>query len=427
MFRKKSSFLKSNEFKNGVLELSRIKNKLLSYVSSTQNGIEYTVPQEIWEAFHRLAKNQMRTACELPEDWTFTYFSLKEFKEVWAVLLAKAQIHSMACLLSGKKGAGIESVVLVEKFETLCKDIASKTNLSYSKVEQILHFITYNPTIKNVDIIMQPLIMLDSSQVAISPHLIIPSNFERNLIVLINKVDQASYSRLSNNKENIMGNELVQKISKAFPNLKLEQKIQLPSPLPDMDLIIYDENTNVLFIGEMKWLIQPDSIQEVCSRDEDLAKGICQAKRIKDYVENNLADSLNRIFGDEHIKVKKIFTCVVSKNTLGTSALDRVVPIINEEILMQLITKFNGNLQEVVNAIEAKEYLPKLGKDFKIIKHKIKYAGYLFRFQAVEVIIPSEHRTRKKIGRNDPCPCGKINKNTGRPVKYKNCCGRLQT
>ena len=29
---------------------------------------------------------------------------------------------------------------------------------------------------------------------------------------------------------------------------------------------------------------------------------------------------------------------------------------------------------------------------------------------------------RKKISRNDPCPCGKINPKTGKPMKYKKCC-----
>ena len=29
---------------------------------------------------------------------------------------------------------------------------------------------------------------------------------------------------------------------------------------------------------------------------------------------------------------------------------------------------------------------------------------------------------QKKIGRNDPCPCGKINPETGKPMKYKKCC-----
>jgi len=30
----------------------------------------------------------------------------------------------------------------------------------------------------------------------------------------------------------------------------------------------------------------------------------------------------------------------------------------------------------------------------------------------------------KHIGRNDPCPCGKINPETGKPIKYKHCCGK---
>jgi preprotein translocase subunit SecA len=29
-----------------------------------------------------------------------------------------------------------------------------------------------------------------------------------------------------------------------------------------------------------------------------------------------------------------------------------------------------------------------------------------------------------KVGRNDPCPCGKINSITGTPLKYKKCCGK---
>lgn len=31
-------------------------------------------------------------------------------------------------------------------------------------------------------------------------------------------------------------------------------------------------------------------------------------------------------------------------------------------------------------------------------------------------------REGKKVGRNEPCPCGKIDSKTGRPIKYKKCC-----
>lgn len=34
-------------------------------------------------------------------------------------------------------------------------------------------------------------------------------------------------------------------------------------------------------------------------------------------------------------------------------------------------------------------------------------------------------RVGKKIGRNDPCPCGKLRPN-GLPMKYKDCCGKYE-
>jgi len=33
-----------------------------------------------------------------------------------------------------------------------------------------------------------------------------------------------------------------------------------------------------------------------------------------------------------------------------------------------------------------------------------------------------KEKDRKKLGRNDPCPCGKINPETKKPMKYKRCC-----
>lgn len=37
----------------------------------------------------------------------------------------------------------------------------------------------------------------------------------------------------------------------------------------------------------------------------------------------------------------------------------------------------------------------------------------------LKITLPGQHK--KKIGRNDPCPCGAINPNTGKPYKYKKC------
>ncbi|MBM3246769.1 MAG: preprotein translocase subunit SecA [Candidatus Omnitrophica bacterium] len=38
--------------------------------------------------------------------------------------------------------------------------------------------------------------------------------------------------------------------------------------------------------------------------------------------------------------------------------------------------------------------------------------------------LPASVQSQPKVGRNDPCPCGKIDSATGRPLKYKKCHGR---
>ncbi|MFH1656894.1 MAG: preprotein translocase subunit SecA [bacterium] len=36
----------------------------------------------------------------------------------------------------------------------------------------------------------------------------------------------------------------------------------------------------------------------------------------------------------------------------------------------------------------------------------------------------SRPAAKEKVSRNDPCPCGKIDPKTGKPIKYKKCCGK---
>jgi preprotein translocase subunit SecA len=35
---------------------------------------------------------------------------------------------------------------------------------------------------------------------------------------------------------------------------------------------------------------------------------------------------------------------------------------------------------------------------------------------------PIKPAQASKVGRNEPCPCGKIDARTGKPLKYKKCC-----
>ncbi|KJS10717.1 MAG: hypothetical protein VR67_17765 [Peptococcaceae bacterium BRH_c8a] len=210
--KKKTTLLKNPEVVESQIELLKIRDKLMNSIYfNRENCIVYNITEEIWQAFLGIARIQINSTSELPEEWNFTYFSLKEFKELWEVLLTKALIHNFACALSGVEGGAVESVVMVIPKEELCNEIHSKTNLSIDKVNDILNFIIFNPSIKNNDVIWQPLFLINNKYI-ISPHLIITNSVERNIISLINKIDQVSYSRLSNLKEDVMANSLSERL-----------------------------------------------------------------------------------------------------------------------------------------------------------------------------------------------------------------------
>jgi preprotein translocase subunit SecA len=81
--------------------------------------------------------------------------------------------------------------------------------------------------------------------------------------------------------------------------------------------------------------------------------------------------------------------------------------------LVEYKTEGHKMFRQLLQAIEAAIAENIFRADFQAIAEPEKPIGKEFR--------PSAGRGRK-IGRNDPCPCGKVNPETGKPMKYKKCC-----
>lgn len=383
---KKNSFMNDSNMDEFANKIPELKQMISSNVTVDCNdNVCYKITEDIWENVYKLTQYIMEDISELPEEWQFESFSLKEYKEFWRALLTLSFIHSLSCMSSTSKGGGLNSCVIIKTYEELEKIFLSRTNLSKERVRSIIDFITYNPKLTNGDILWQPLIKLSTLDYAISPALIMTSSYERNITSLINKVDQKSYSKISSTKEEIMTCEIKEKL-KEYTDIKSAFHRPLPEPLPDMDIVLYDVKTKTLITGELKWLIATDSIQEVCARDEDIKKGIEQVKLIKEYIANNLPDTLNRAFENINYEVENIFSFVITRNNVGTSENGDNISVINEDSFFSLLEKYEGNLEQVGIAIKQKEYYPILNNDYKVAKNNIQYAGYTFQVDSIEMV-----------------------------------------
>ena len=399
-----------------------------------EQGLQYVISEEKSNSFDLISKTQVEYFSELPESWKMHGFTLGQFRQVWEVLLTKSMIHEAACKSSKEVGGAVEHIVMITTFEDLSKEITDKSKVAKEQVRLILKTLLYDASITNSHVIWQPIISLDDINIAIAPNLIMNSNFERNLICLLNKIAQPEYSRLSNLKEEIMLDDLSEKL-KLYSNISVSTAKKLPVPLPDMDLILYDKNRKVLFLAEIKWLLSIDSIKEICARDKDFEKGVSQAKLIKEYALENTSDVLNRAFGQIDLEVNQIYSCVISKNNIGSSFIDSSAKIINEASFLKILADTNGDLLEVIGIIDNNLFLPKAGVDYNLNQIEISYGNQNFMVQSVSLntelpntekvnLTPMKSEKGKiKLRRNDPCFCGNINEKTGKVYKFKKCCG----
>ena len=78
----------------------------------------------------------------------------------------------------------------------------------------------------------------------------------------------------------------------------------------------------------------------------------------------------------------------------------------------------------VVNNLEKPHRFIASGLVAVVVQHEL---GHLNQELFIDRIAPKQTqiiRPSLKVGANDPCPCGKINLESGKIIKFKKCCGK---
>lgn len=232
-------------------DLVSANSKLIASIKFQDGCISYSTDESIWDSFYEMMKRQWVNTSELPEEWEFDKFSVKDFKQFWIAIATLCFIHMIACLKSGAPGADVQEAVLIKSSTEFVQIIADKTELSTDSISAILKLLTYNSRLKNNDIVYQPFVEIDKDRLALAPHLILASRPERNLISLIHKIRDKSYFDLTNLREGIMQDE-IDTVTGKIPNILVEKNKSLPGTLPDVDYAIWDKESNSILICELK-------------------------------------------------------------------------------------------------------------------------------------------------------------------------------
>ena len=361
------------------IKISDAYERLKKHIYIEDDQICYSINYDIIQPFLEIAYNQWEATKTMPEKWKFDLFSLEDYKQTWIDIAALCYIHFFSLLNIMEPSIRINNSIIRLNRDYIINYINSINGINKEVINNIIEYITFDPSKPNIDIMYQPIVALKDDVILITPMLFINSNPERNLISLVSLYNtDYEHSKEVNTLEDIMAQELEEMLPKDG-NVIVRKHKQLGKKLPDLDFAIYDIISNAVLLCELKWFNAVDSTKELYAREDDITHGCEQQEEIITYALQNKKAFVKQVFEIDNVDNADFYCCVIAKH--NTSTLNKHVPVINLETLKELLIK--KSLIEVFNDIRDHKYDPTMPVNATLTHKTIKYAGYQFNIPAI--------------------------------------------
>jgi len=277
-------------------------------------------------------------------------------------------------------------LIYMQKESEWIQEIAEGAQIKTEKVEALVKDFTYNPNLKNIGVRIQPFVPIFKNYLALSPTLIDVSLIEGNYLDLQCKINKLTYDKLSFQKEKLLISEIKHNlINKKDFYIRSNIKVIIDSnTLTDIDLVLIEKKTNSLILLEIKWPLRPKSEFDLFKKDEEIEKGISQAKLSSEFVKKNLKAFVKNYFPDyKNRKIEHIFSFVVSRDNIGTTAQHSYeFPVVDYEVF-KIYLYNHVSFFDMYPKISKREWLPEQNLNFTINDFALKIKKYKFTLPAI--------------------------------------------
>ncbi len=334
-------------------------------------------------------KPQLDAMFSLPSEWQFSRYTLGEFRRVFEVIAAVADIYAFAHAVAASQGClhrGYSDSIFTPTCGELLRRVARYSGVSEPIIRSIFDDLSYgNRNISDPDPALQPLIKLNSEVYAIMPYLWASCSAERNLTVLLNKLpsEKGIYAKLKSEKEVLMRRRFTTGLS-AKDSRFVHGSVPGVSDLPDVDLAIIKDSEKACLLLELKWFIEPAEVRETIQKSEEIEKGISQLLKLKCAFADNCAPLLEKLKVDSSYRLDGV---VVSANSIGHAKVQSSeIPVIQADHLIAKL-KDAESLESVVEWLTARKYLPKEGTHFQVHKSTSTISNWHLEWYEIEPLI----------------------------------------
>lgn len=152
----------------------------------------------------------------------------------------------------------------------------------------------------------------------------------------------------------------------------------LPSPLPDIDLVLEDADDDTLVISELKWVRQPIGWKSRDRANKELGRGLEQLRLVRDFLASRPEYLVERRDGISK-PISRFRNVFYSAFTRGH--LVHVEPKSHESMIpldaLKYALKSERHLEAAMTWLLADSWLPQEGIDFRIQNSRFAHQGFL--------------------------------------------------
>jgi hypothetical protein len=286
LYRPAEEIRKSPKKQDRSPALQRLFNDLFQQArhAGLQKKFQYEPSRELVEALRPEYQERLDANFRHPDSFQLNTYSLAEFKAVYIGLLILSAIHEYICYPWDKQGQPIpeSSLVMVKSRSQWISRLSSISGVPKNICDTIVKDLTLRPENRSfTSLCITPFVPLDSRDdaLAVAPQFPLTSAVDENALRQFSYTYPALFSAQNTQKEERMRSQL----RAANPGYKVDFSIPVPDGSTEIDVLIEDETTSTVVLGELKWLRKPYKPLERLEREKDLEKGISQLELIRAY------------------------------------------------------------------------------------------------------------------------------------------------
>jgi len=413
-------------------EISWATRQALRKVAQTKSDVVRSIPDEVYTPLRQLIEATMpRPTIDLGT--RIGSYTVRDYYRFWiefsTLAMAYREVCNERCRLEDPNRV-LEDRVLSLAFDELVCLLTKRTEIAEDVVTSMLMDVTLDTATERPDILVQPLVRSTPTKVWIAPSLIFTSNWEVCLLRNWAKRYSGSYGGVVAQKKDKLSDTigLLFTQSKFIVSIRRKLRDSQGRNAGDIDVAVFDVRDGTLVLLEVKWIIEPDSIQETLNTNQQISKGIEQIKRAWRQFESHPGSFLKQIFPNNKIEpsdVKDLRIAVIANGDVGSSleVTKSDVPVLDYYVTYDCVNETpNSALSAILNRTAEKHAKLAAQIGHKAYVMQVKAGGFLFRLpgyrQQTAQDPPIEGR-RAIHGRTFLCLCGS-------GLKYKDCCKPLE-